>query len=210
MLGACFGTTGPRTPDPRTGKPYGPDFPAITLEDIVGVQHRLLMQLGVKHLRAVVGPSYGGWQALQWALDHPDRVDAIGVLMSGLTHPPGLDRASTLAKFAGSAEWHGGRYDERGGMLQTLFDIRLQTLRSYGLERLYADRYRDPADRQAALERSAREWAARFDPNSMVALAGAAERFDVRDRVEAIRAKMLSWSARPTLSSHPTPRSPRG
>ncbi len=191
MLGSSFGTTGPKTLNPQTGQPYGPDFPAITLQDIVGVQHRLLMQLGVTHLRAVVGPSYGGWQALQWALDHPDTVDAIGVLMSGLTHPPGLGRASTLAKFAGSAEWHGGRYYDHGGMPLTLFNMRVQTLRSYGLERLYVDRYPDPAERQAALEKSAREWAGRFDPNSMIALAGAAEHFDVRDRVSAIRAKML-------------------
>ncbi|CAN7491125.1 alpha/beta fold hydrolase [Variovorax sp. LjRoot130] len=191
MLGSAFGTTGPACIDPATGRPWGGDFPAITLGDIVGVQHRLLAQLGVRHLKAVVGPSYGGWQALQWALDHPDMVDAIGVLMSGLTHPPGLSAASVRARFTESPQWHGGRYYEHGGMYQDLLQMRLQTLRSYGLERLYEDRMPDPQERQAALERPAREWAARFDPHSMVVLAGAAERFDVRARMAEIRARLL-------------------
>lgn len=191
MLGSAFGTTGPRSIDPATGQPWGPDFPRITLADIVGVQHRLLQKLRVKHLRGVAGPSYGGWQALQWALDHPDMVDAIGVLMSGLKHPEGLSAASTRAKFSDSSEWHDGRYYARGGMPETLYRMRLQTLRSYGLDRLYADRMPDPADREAALQKQSREWAERFDANSMVALAGAAEAFDVRARMQEIAARML-------------------
>jgi len=191
MLGSAFGTTGPRSRNAATGRAWGPDFPAITLRDIVGVQHRLLQALGVTRLRAVVGPSYGGWQALQWALDYPDMVDAIGVLMSGLAHPAGLSAAGTRARFADSPEWHGGHYYARGGMAQTLFELRMQTLRSYGMERLYGDRLGDPAERERALERQSSEWAARFDANSMVSLAGAAERFDVRGRVDEIRARLL-------------------
>lgn len=191
MLGSAFGSTGPRSINPASGRPWGPDFPAITLADIVGVQHRLLQRLGVTHLHAVVGPSYGGWQALQWALDHPDMVDAIGMLMSGLTHPPGLSARSTRDKLAGSPEWHGGWYYDHGGMPKTMLDMRLQTLRNYGLERLFADQISDPRERQAAMERPCREWAANFDPNSMVVLAGAAECFDVRARVGDLRARLL-------------------
>ncbi|MBS0342253.1 MAG: alpha/beta fold hydrolase [Proteobacteria bacterium] len=191
MLGSAFGTTGPKTLNAATGRPWGPDFPAITLHDIAGVQRRLLEALGVQHLRAVVGPSYGGWQALQWALDFPEMVDAIGVLMSGLTHPPGLGAAAQREKFAASPEWHGGHYYAHGGMPQTLFDMRLQTLRSYGLERLYEDRLPEPTQRLAELERQSRDWAGKFDANSMVVLAGAAERFDVRPRLEELRARLL-------------------
>lgn len=191
MLGSAFGTTGPRSINSATGRQWGPDFPAITVRDIVGVQHRLLQELGVNSLRAVVGPSYGGWQALQWALDYPDIVESIGVLMSGLNHPESLSAASTRAKFAASPEWHNGQYYAHGGMPQTLFELRMQTLRSYGMDRLYSDRMPDPEQRQQALERQSQEWAARFDANSMVALAGAAESFDVRDRVDEIRARML-------------------
>jgi homoserine O-acetyltransferase len=155
------------------------------------VQHRLLERLGVQHLAAVAGPSYGGWQALQWALQYPHMVDAIGVLMSGLKHPEGLSAESTRAKFSGSPEWHGGWYYAHGGMVETLLAMRLQTLRSYGLERLYEDRIPDAAARAEAMQKPCRVWASQFDPHSMIALAGAAERFDVRSRVDQIRARML-------------------
>ncbi|NML44143.1 alpha/beta fold hydrolase [Ramlibacter sp. G-1-2-2] len=191
MLGSAFGTTGPRTINAATGKPWGPDFPAVTLHDIVGVQHRLLEKLGVQHLRAVAGPSYGGWQALQWALQYPEMVDAAGVLMSGITHPPGLGAEEQRKRFAASPQWHGGWYYEHGGMFDTLFEMRLQTLRNYGLERLYEDRMPTAEQRQAELERQSRDWADKFDPNSMVVLAGAAEHFDVRPRLDEIRARLL-------------------
>ena len=191
MLGSSFGSTGPSAINPATGKPWGPDFPRITLADIVQVQHRLLLQLGVTQLRAVVGPSYGGFQALQWALDHPAMVDACGVVVSGLYSPGGLDAASARAKYADHPDWHGGWHYGHPGLKQRLFEQRMQTLRHYGLERLYADRIADPDERHQALARPAREWADRFDANSMVTLADAASAFDVRARVADIRARLL-------------------
>lgn len=191
MLGSSFGSTGPRSTNPATGRPYGPDFPAITLADIVAAQHRLLQALGVRHLRAVVGPSYGGWQALQWALDHPDMVDAIGSVVSGLRHPEGLSAESTRARLAQMPGWNGGWHDAEGGMREAMRAMRLQTLQNYGLERLLEDRIADPEERRAAIEKPCREWAEHFDPNSLVVLAGAAERFDVRARVGEIRARTL-------------------
>lgn len=191
MLGSSFGTTGPNSIQPATGRPWGADFPAITLPDIVGVQHRFLTQLGVRRLRAVVGPSYGGWQALQWALDHPDMVGAAGVIVSGLRHPAGLSAQGQRDKLAQSPEWQGGQYHAQGGMPETLFELRMQTMRNYGLERLYEDREPDPVQRQAMLERPCRDWAARFDPYSLVTLAGAAESFDVRARMHELRARLL-------------------
>ncbi|WP_066158234.1 alpha/beta fold hydrolase [Hydrogenophaga pseudoflava] len=191
MLGSSFGTTGPNTTNPATGRPWGPDFPAITLEDIVAVQHRLLQQLGVRHLRAVVGPSYGGWQALQWALSFPDMVDAVGSLVSGLTHPKGLSAEATRQRFADHPAWNGGWHYGDARMTDMLTELRRQTLRSYGLETLFEARMPDPAQRQAAMDKACRQWAERFDPNSMVTLAAAAERFDVRERVGEIRARLL-------------------
>ena len=189
MLGSAFGTTGPRSTNPATGKPWGPDFPDIRLEDIVQAQYQLLTALGVKRLRAVLGPSYGGFQALQWALDHPKRVDAIGIIASDFKHPPGLSKAREIEKLAQSPQWHGGWYYDRGGMAETLLATRLQTLASYGLERLYEQRIPDAAQRREAIERPSRQWASSFDANSLVALAGAAEHFDVRSRLGEIRAR---------------------
>src|SRR5262249_12452065 len=60
MLGSSYGSTAPASTNPKTGKPYGPDFPDITLRDIIGAQKTLLEALGVQHLVAVAGPSYGG------------------------------------------------------------------------------------------------------------------------------------------------------
>ncbi len=74
VLGGCRGTTGPSSMDPRTGRPYGGDFPRIAIADMVEVQKRLLENLGVARLHAVVGGSMGGMMALTWAVLHPERV----------------------------------------------------------------------------------------------------------------------------------------
>ena len=74
-LGSCRGSTGPTSPNPDTGKPYGPDFPIITVRDWVRSQARLADSLGITTWAAVIGGSLGGMQALQWAIDFPDRLD---------------------------------------------------------------------------------------------------------------------------------------
>lgn len=191
MLGSSFGSTGPASIDPATGRPYGPRFPRITLADIVAAQHALLRTLGVTHLRAVLGPSYGGFQALQWALDHPTQVDACGVVASGLSSPAGLDAESARARYADHPDWHDGWHYDHPGIRERLFEQRLQTLRHYGLETLYAQRLPDPAERAAALAAAARAWADRFDPNSLVVLADAAASFDARPRLQSLRARLL-------------------
>ena len=72
--GSCFGSTGPMHTNPATGRPYGADFPVVTVEDWVDAQARLLDALGSAALAAVIGGSLGGMQALSWTLRHPARV----------------------------------------------------------------------------------------------------------------------------------------
>ena len=82
LLGGCRGTTGPSSPNPATGRPYGPDFPTVTIGDMVEVQRRLLDHLGLGQLAAVIGGSVGGHQTLTWATRHPDRLRGAVVLAS--------------------------------------------------------------------------------------------------------------------------------
>src|SRR6476659_4573536 len=76
LLGGCRGTTGPSSADPSTGKPYGPDFPVITVADMVRTERVFLRALGIDRLAAVTGGSLGGMQAFEWSILFPDEVDA--------------------------------------------------------------------------------------------------------------------------------------
>ena len=73
-LGGCRGSTGPLSVNPASGRPYGPDFPIVTVRDWVRAQAALADHLGIARWAAVVGGSLGGMNALQWAIDLPERV----------------------------------------------------------------------------------------------------------------------------------------
>jgi len=75
FIGSCYGTTGPSSVDPVTGNPYGLRFPKVNIRDMVRVQKLLLDYLGIDHIKAVVGGSMGGMQALEWSVVYPDLVD---------------------------------------------------------------------------------------------------------------------------------------
>lgn len=81
-LGSCFGSTGPGSVNPETGKPFGPDFPVVTVEDWVNAQARLADRLGIERFAAVMGGSLGGMQALAWSTMYPSRLDHAVVIAS--------------------------------------------------------------------------------------------------------------------------------
>lgn len=88
VLGGCKGTTGPSSLNPETGKPYGLDFPIITIKDMVNVQKMLVDHLDIKQLFAVIGGSMGGMQVLQWCISYPDTVRmAIPIATSAYSSP---------------------------------------------------------------------------------------------------------------------------
>ncbi|HEX4945975.1 MAG TPA: homoserine O-acetyltransferase [Blastocatellia bacterium] len=75
LIGSCYGSTGPTSINPTTGKPYGRDFPLVTVKDNVRAQAELIRHLGIQKLRVVIGGSIGGMQAIQWAIDCPEMVE---------------------------------------------------------------------------------------------------------------------------------------
>ena len=112
LLGGCRGTTGPSSINPRTGKPFGLDFPVITVADMVRTERALLDALGIERVAAVAGGSLGGMQAFEWAVLYPDQVDAVVAIAS--THallPQGV-AWNAIARSAIMADpaWQDGDY----------------------------------------------------------------------------------------------------
>ena len=180
MLGSSYGSTNAASRDPRTGRPYGSRFPHITVTDIVTAQHRLLEHLGVRHLRAVVGPSYGGFQAFQWAVTFPDAMDGIVPVVSS-PRAQSRDRVATLlARFERDPNWHGGDYYDTPGMGAALLALRIETLKRYGMNAS-----------EAEITRIASVWANEFDANSLLILGRAMESYDVTPELRRIRVPVL-------------------
>ncbi len=190
MLGSAFGSTAPASPNPASGRAYGPDFPEITLADIVGAQKRMLDGLGVKGLVAVVGPSYGGFQAFTWGAQYPGFMRGLVPVVTGL-RAPGMDVEGLRRRLATDPNWNGGHYYEAGGIVATMAAIRAETLRRYGAEEGLRPRLADQAAIDAEIARQARAWAEAFDGHSLLVLGRAANRYDARAGLGRITAKVL-------------------
>ncbi|MFW6155226.1 MAG: homoserine O-acetyltransferase MetX [Planctomycetota bacterium] len=117
VLGGCYGTTGPGAINPATGEPYGPDFPAITIGDMVEVQRMLVDALGIERLLAVVGGSMGGMQVLQWAVAYPDRVRAAVPIATTRRLAAQALAFDVVGRNAIRSDpgFHGGRYYDKPG-----------------------------------------------------------------------------------------------
>ena len=112
LLGGCRGTTGPSSMDPATGRPYGSDFPVVTVADMVRTERAFLDVLGIERLAAVAGGSLGGMQALEWAVSYPDQVDAIiPIASTHALHPQGVAwNAIAREAILRDPDWQGGHY----------------------------------------------------------------------------------------------------
>jgi len=115
-LGGCFGSTGPSSTNPSTGKPYGSSFPVVTVEDWVNAQARLADRLGIKRFAAVMGGSLGAMQALQWTLAYPDRVGAAIAVAAAPTLSAQNIAFNEVARQAITTDedFHGGDYYQHG------------------------------------------------------------------------------------------------
>ncbi|MDP2919234.1 MAG: homoserine O-acetyltransferase [Dehalococcoidia bacterium] len=112
VIGGCKGSTGPSSTNPKTGKPYGIDFPVITIRDMVDAQRHLIDHLGIKRLLTVSGGSMGGMQVVQWMVSYPERIKSAIPIATALRHSPQQIAFNEVGRQAIMADpnWQGGNY----------------------------------------------------------------------------------------------------
>jgi len=197
LLGGCRGTTGPSSTDPATGRPYGSDFPVITVADMVRAERAFLNEIGITRLAAVAGGSLGGMQALEWAVQYGDQVDAIIPIAS--THalePQGVAwNAIARNSITADPDWQGGHYYGTGrapnagmGVARMVGHITYLSALSlkgkFGRRLQFADdiRYRltDPEfEVENYLRHQADSFVKRFDANTYLYMSRALSYFDL-------------------------------
>ncbi|HET8733794.1 MAG TPA: homoserine O-acetyltransferase [Anaeromyxobacteraceae bacterium] len=197
ILGSCYGTTGPASTDPATGRPYLGTFPAITVRDMVRVQGELCRALGVRRIRAVVGGSLGGMQVLEWALLFPDLVQSIVPIAAPARHSAwaiGLSEAQRQA-IAADPRWAGGRYDPADPPAAGLAAARMMAMCTYRGWESFEERYgrrpqaADVFAMESYLRYQGQQLVGRFDAATYFALTRAMDTHDVargRGEYEAV------------------------
>ncbi len=112
VIGGCKGSTGPSSIDPKTGRPYGLNFPIVTIKDMVNAQRYLIDYLGIDKLLSVAGGSMGGMQALQWVVSYPDRVSSVIPVATTANHSPQQIAFNEVGRQAIMADpnWNDGDY----------------------------------------------------------------------------------------------------
>ena len=113
-LGGCHGSTGPQSYNPKTGQAYGPEFPTVLVRDWVTTQAHLADHLGIEQFAAIIGGSLGGMQALQWAIDYPNRIRTAIIIASAAKLSAQNIAFNEIARQAitSDPDFHGGRYLE--------------------------------------------------------------------------------------------------
>lgn len=194
LLGSCYGTTGPRENNPRTGKPYGLDFPVVTVEDWVRLHVRLQDYLGIDKLLAVAGGSLGGQQALAWMLNYPERVrSAVIMAASSRLGAQGLAfNAVGRQAILNDPGFNGGSYYEhnppQGGLELARMLGHITYLSYQSMENKFGRRFQkgnEPCYRlnkefsvESYLEHQGQSFVQRFDANSYLYLTRAMDYYD--------------------------------
>ncbi|HYH79111.1 MAG TPA: homoserine O-acetyltransferase, partial [Longimicrobium sp.] len=219
VLGGSGGSTGPASVDPATGKPYGMDFPVLTVGDMVRAQKQLAESLGIERFFAIVGGCFGGEQALEWAVRYPDAVaNVVAISATAATS------AHTVAVFhvmrrliRRDPDWNGGSYYGKNFPLRGLSDALVAAVPLWmsreAMEARFGrrmagegDGYGYSLDSEFAVEeyldgvggRPER----RIDPNSLLYLTRAVEYFDLGREPGGLEAALAKVRARVLLVSY--------
>ena len=207
ILGSCYGSSGPSSINPSSGKPFGPDFPLVTIRDIVRAQVHVLDELGVKRLRIVLGASIGGMQALQWAVDYPERVEHCIAIGAAPLSAMGLALNHLQRKaIALDPDFKEGRYEAEEPPARGLGLARAIGMCSYKSAELFEERYarkpnrngEDPLraigeryDVAGYLDHQGEKFVNRFEANSYLVISKAMDTFEL-GRGYASEAEALS------------------
>ncbi len=194
-LGGCNGSTGPSSTNPQTGRPYGADFPVVTVEDWVNSQARLADVLGIEQWAAVVGGSLGGMQAMQWTMSYPTRVRHCVAIASAPKLSAQNIAFNEVARQAilSDPEFHGGHFLEQNviprrglmlarmvGHITYLSDDAMGTKFGRGLksEKLNYDFNSVEFQVESYLRYQGEEFSSRFDANTYLLMTKALDYFD--------------------------------
>ncbi len=194
-LGGCYGTTGPSSVNPATGKPYGGAFPRVTVHDIVRSQLPLLESLGVGKLHAVLGASLGGMLALDFAVHYPDRVDnvipvATGLRAHGLQQMHNLEQIIAITR---DPDFRDGDYYGTAGPVHGLALARMISHKTFFWADVIEERarvdivqpetdlpwYRVSSVLESYMLYQGQKFVRRFDANSYLRIIDAWQQFDL-------------------------------
>jgi len=196
VLGGCSGTTGPRSIDRTTGLPIGPEFPRVTIRDMVRLQRQVLDRLGVSHIELAIGGSMGAMQVLEWAALYPDFVGTIVPIAAGASQSAwaiGLSEAQRHA-IVTDPSFADGRYPTSDQPLAGLATARMIAMSTYRSPESFDARFGRTEDERgfavsSYLRYQGQKLVDRFDANAYLTLIDAMDSHDLgrgRGPIEAI------------------------
>lgn len=216
-LGSCFGSTGPASNNPASGRPYRLDFPVLTLEDVAHAGHLVIEHLGIERLHAVVGASMGGMTALAYAVAFPQRANGLVLISSAARCLPFAIALRSLQRELVRTDpaWQNGNYDPCRPPIQGMRHARklgMITYRSpqewerrFGRERVTDKGYASTVpfgidfEVESYLEAHADKFIGTFDANSYLYLSRAMDLFDLADHGGSVAAGLQRAQAKRAL-----------
>lgn len=198
ILGSCMGSTGPASTDPSTGKPYGLNFPMVTIGDMVDAQNKLVGHLGITSLLAVIGGSVGGMQVLEWCIRYPDMVRSAIPIATTMRHSALAIAFNEVARQAIMADpnwnrgnYHGGASPDMGLAVARMIG-HVTYLSDEAMRRKFGRRLQNKSDFsfgfdvdfqvESYLRHQGSKFVQRFDANSLLYITKASDYFDLEER----------------------------
>ncbi|MCB4790339.1 MAG: homoserine O-acetyltransferase [Elusimicrobia bacterium] len=217
IIGGCKGSTGPSSINPSTNKPYGLDFPHITIRDMIEAQKHLIEHLGIDKILCVTGGSMGGMQALQWIASYPEKVLSCIPIATTLKHSPqqiAFDEVGRQSIMA-DPSWLNGNYYEKGQPVRGLSVARMighitymsdQSMEEKFSRRLkdenYSFSFKTDFEVEGYLRYRGDSFVKRFDANSYLYITKAMDYFDLsgkkltqKDKKHDIKFLVLSFES---------------